>query len=74
MLILSLEALKKPIVYVVIAEEDMSSACQAKTWLEMWKTVQSIGKAKNAGIVASAADFAAGSMDEDNGYIHDDSL
>ena len=39
MLILSLEALAKPIVVVTIAEQDTSSACQAKTWLEMWKTV-----------------------------------
>ena len=38
MLILSLEALENPIVDVAIAEGNMSSACQAKTWLEMWKT------------------------------------
>ena len=71
MLILSLEALLKPIVDVTIAEEDMSSACQAKTWLEMQKTAQSVHKTKNAGVVVSGADIAAGPMDEDHTYIHD---
>ena len=57
MLILSLKVLKKPIIDVMIAQEDTTSTSQAKTWLQMCKAAENISKAKNAGFAPEPDDM-----------------
>ena len=62
MLILLLKVLKKPIIDVVITQEDTSSMSKEKTWLQMHKATKNISKAKNVGFAPEP-----GSDDMDQG-------